>query len=287
MRFVIVTGMSGAGKSSALKRLEDLGYFCVDNLPIQLAEKFASLTTYGKDGIDKVALGLDIRSGHYLKDLNAVLMKLKRQGFEYEILFMDCSSQVLIKRYKDTRRNHPLATGTDTIQDGIDEERNQLAFLRQEADTIIDTSKLLITELKTQIKKIYVKNEKNDSLVITITSFGYKHGIPEDSDLVFDARFLPNPDYVLELKDKTGNDTDVSGFILSFDKCKEFLERLIDMLGFLVPNYISEGKNQLTISVGCNVGKHRSVALVNELSKRLESPRYGIKTEHRDIYKGG
>ena len=282
MRFVIVTGMSGAGKSSVLKMLEDAGYFCVDNLPIQLVKKFIRLIEQGNQS--KVALGIDIRSGQALKEMETVLGDIDRSGYAYEILFLDCAPDVLVKRYKETRRNHPLAD-VGRVDKGIAIERERLEFLRKRVDVIIDTSHLLIRELKTQINKIYLNDETFSNFYITILSFGFKYGIPGDSDLVFDVRFLTNPYYVPELKKLTGNDAEVRQFVMDSGIATDFLDRLEDMLLFLIPNYIEEGKNQLVISIGCTGGKHRSVTLVNELSKRLSKTEYGLKVEHRDITK--
>lgn len=280
MRFVIVTGMSGAGKSSALKMLEDAGYFCVDNLPVQLVKKFIKLIIQGNQSL--VALGIDIRSGQALKELDNVLTDIKRQGFQYEILFLDCSPEVLVKRYKETRRLHPLS-GVGRVEKGIAMEQERLEFLRKKADVIIDTSHLLIRDLKTQITRIYVDDQQFSNFYITILSFGFKYGLPADSDLIFDVRFLPNPYYVPELKNLTGNDLAVRSFVMEADIAGEFLNKLEDMLLFLIPNYITEGKNQLVISIGCTGGKHRSVTLVNELAQRLMKTEYGLKVEHRDI----
>ncbi|NLO09315.1 MAG: RNase adapter RapZ [Clostridiales bacterium] len=282
MRFVIVTGMSGAGKSSVLKMLEDAGFFCVDNLPIKLVKKFVKLIMQGNN--DKVALGLDIRSGQSLDELDAVLKDMKNIGFCYEILFLDCSPEVLVKRYKETRRIHPLSQ-SGRVDKGIELEREKLDFLRKKADIIIDTSHLLIRELKTQIDTIYVEDEDFKNFMVMILSFGFKYGIPADSDLVFDVRFLRNPFYISELKDKTGMDETVSKFVMDSDAAMQFLNKLEDMLKFLIPHYISEGKNQLVIGIGCTGGKHRSVTLTNELAQRLAGLGYGIKTEHRDIEK--
>lgn len=282
MRFVIVTGMSGAGKSSVLKMLEDAGYFCVDNLPIQLVKKFVKLIDQGKQ--QKVALGLDIRSGQALKEMDSVLEDMRHSKITYEILFLDCAPEVLVKRYKETRRTHPLS-GMGRVDKGIEQERIQLDFLRKKADVIIDTSHLLIRELKEQITKIYVNDEKFNNFFITVLSFGFKYGIPADADLVFDVRFLPNPFYVPELKAKTGNDKEVRQYVMDSEKAVQFMDKLEDMITFLIPNYISEGKNQLVIGIGCTGGKHRSVTLANELVKRLKSMEYGLKVEHRDIEK--
>ncbi len=280
MRFVIVTGMSGAGKSSALKMLEDIGYFCVDNLPIPLVKKFARLITQGNQ--NRVALGLDIRSGQALKELDSVLSDLKRSDLNYEILFLDCTPEVLVKRYKETRRSHPLS-GLDRVEKGIELEQERLAFLRKRADVIIDTSHLLTRDLKAQINKIYQEDQKFSNFFVTILSFGFKYGIPVDSDLVFDVRFLPNPFYVPELKEKTGNEEEVRSYVMGSEMAGQFLDKLEDMLLFLIPHYIEEGKNQLVVSIGCTGGKHRSVTLVNELGERLKKTEYGLKIEHRDI----
>jgi UPF0042 nucleotide-binding protein len=282
MRFVIVTGMSGAGKSSVLKMLEDAGYFCVDNLPIQLVKKFVRLIMQGNQ--NKVALGIDVRSGQALKEMDTVLQDIRHLGFSYEILFLDCSPDVLVKRYKETRRMHPLS-GDGRVEKGIAMEMERLEFLRKKADVIIDTSHLLIRELKAQINRIYVDDAKFNNFYITLLSFGFKYGIPVDSDLVFDVRFLPNPFYVPELKNLTGNDPQVSSYVMESEAAELFLSKLEEMLLFLIPNYITEGKNQLVVSIGCTGGKHRSVTLVNELAKRLNNTEYGLKAEHRDITK--
>lgn len=282
MRFVIVTGMSGAGKSSVLKMLEDAGYFCVDNLPIQLVKKFVRLIMQGNQS--NVALGIDIRSGQALKEMDSVLKDITKSGYQYEILFLDCSQEVLIKRYKETRRIHPLAE-MGRVEKGIVIERERLEFLRKRADVIIDTTHLLIRDLKAQINRIYVEDQKYSNFYITVLSFGFKYGIPVDSDLVFDVRFLPNPFYIPELKRLTGNEEPVSNYVMEAPAAEEFLNKLEDLLLFLIPHYIEEGKNQLVISIGCTGGKHRSVTLVNELAKRLKDTEYGIKIEHRDIMK--
>jgi UPF0042 nucleotide-binding protein len=284
MRMVIVTGMSGAGKSSVLKMLEDAGYFCVDNLPIQLIYKLVQLTINGREEFDKVALGVDIRSGQALEELDEVLEQMKRERYKYEILFLEAKTEVLVKRYKETRRTHPLS-GSGRVEQGIEEERDKLEFIKKKADVIIDTSQMLIRELKSEVDKIYLKNEKYNNFFITVLSFGFKYGIPMDSDLVFDVRFLPNPFYDPVLKYQTGNDKPVKDFVMSSDMAVVFLDKLEDMITFLIPNYILEGKNQLVISIGCTGGKHRSVTLANALTSRLSKLSYGIKVEHRDIEK--
>lgn len=284
MRFVIVTGMSGAGKSNALKILEDLGYYCVDNLPIPLIVNFAELLKPNQE-VSKVAIGVDVRNGQAFEELDEVLQDMQAGGYDYEILFLDSSDQVLIKRYKETRRNHPLA-GDGRINQGIEQERQKIEFLKERADYIIDTSTMLTRELKKELENIFVKNKEFKNLFVTVLSFGFKYGIPSDSDLVFDVRFLPNPYYVSDLKKKTGNDKEVQEYVMDADISHEFLHKLVDMVQFLIPNYILEGKNQLVISIGCTGGKHRSVTLANKLYEALEGHgEYGIKVEHRDIEK--
>lgn len=285
MRFVILTGMSGAGKSTALKMMEDIGYFCVDNLPIPLLEKFSQMTEIENAGLDKVAVGVDIRSGQSLEELSSILLHMKEEGMNFEILFLDAEDSVLVRRYKETRRIHPLAGG-ERVDKGIALERKRVEFLRRQADFIIDTSQLLTRELKGELEKIFVEDKDYRSLFITVLSFGFKYGIPVDSDLVFDVRFLPNPYYLAELRPKTGNDREIQEFVLKFPEAHEFLDKLQDMVEFLIPHYIAEGKNQLIISIGCTGGKHRSVTLANELFFRLKGQNeYGIKIEHRDMGK--
>lgn len=285
MRFVIVTGMSGAGRSTALRALEDAGYFCVDNLPISLIEKFSELIYPGNTEVTKVALGIDIRSGKAFNELAATLEELTVAGVNYEILFLDSSDEVLVKRYMETRRTHPLAQN-GRVADGIQEERKRLEFLKKQADYIIDTSNLLTRELKQELDKIFVQNKNFKNLVITVLSFGFKYGIPTDSALVFDVRFLPNPYYYEELRKLSGNDKPVQDFVMDFEVSHRFLDKLIDMIQFLIPNYVLEGKNQLVISIGCTGGKHRSVTLANKLYERLRNNAdYAVRIEHRDIEK--
>ena len=280
MRFVIVTGMSGAGKITALKIFEDNGYYCVDNLPIDLIENFADLLFSQTSEKNKVAIGVDIRSGNNLDRINEVLENLRIKDQNYEILFLDCNNSTLIKRFKETRRSHPMG-----VENEINTERKKLAFLRKQADYIIDTSNLLVRNLRTEIEKIFVMNKEYRNLFVTIMSFGFKFGVPADCDLVFDVRFLPNPYYIPELKHKTGEDKEVQDFVLDSEVSKEFLEKLTDMVKFLIPNYIDEGKNQLVIGIGCTGGHHRSVTVAKELYKQLDSADagYGIRIAHRDI----
>lgn len=295
MRFVILTGISGAGKTTALKMMEDMGYYCVDNLPIPLVERFYELSDNASAELQKVAVGIDVRNGQNLSEMQDVLMRLQAEGRKCEILFLDSDDPVLVKRYKETRRSHPLAQG-ERVDKGIGREREQLRFLKERADYIIDTSRLLTRELKVELEKIFVNNKEYQNLFITVLSFGFKYGIPADADLVFDVRFLPNPYYVEGLRLKNGNDQEIQDFVLQYEEAHEFLNRLEDMIRFLIPNYIAEGKNQLVISIGCTGGKHRSVTLANELYQRLSKepehaqhhgsvPNYGLKIEHRDILK--
>ena len=288
MRFVIVTGMSGAGKSTALKMLEDMGYFCVDNLPVQLIDKFAQLLGDGVPGeIEKVAIGVDVRSGKALGGLEKVLENIRLPGTGVEVLFLDADDATLVKRYKETRRSHPLS-GAGRVDEGIRREREQLKFLRNYADYILDTSKLLTRELKAELERIFVDNREFKNLMVTVLSFGFKYGIPSDADLVFDVRFLPNPYYMEGLRPLSGNDAPVRDYVMGFDIAHEFSDKLEDMVRFLIPNYIAEGKTQLVIAVGCTGGKHRSVTLANELYARLgKNEEYGLRIEHRDIEKDG
>ena len=283
MRFVIVTGMSGAGKSTALKFLEDSGYYCADNLPVPLITKFVELMSLPDSEIEKAALGVDVRTGHGFNELAEVLEGLKKSGISYEVLFLEAGDEVLIKRYKETRRAHPLAGG-DRIETGIKREREALKVLKKQADYIFDTSQMLTRELKASLDKIFINDRSYKNLFVTIMSFGFKYGIPRDADLVFDVRFLPNPYYHEELKYKDGESPDVRDFVMSSGEADGFLDRLEDMLLFLLPNYIAEGKNQLVVAIGCTGGKHRSVTLANALFERMDHhDEYGFKIDHRDI----
>lgn len=283
MRFVIVTGLSGAGKTQATRSLEDLGYFCVDNLPPKLISKFAEACMQSDGKIDKVALVIDIRGGVFFDDLFESLMELKKNNFTYEILFLEASDEVLVKRFKETRRSHPLSPNGRVIT-GIEAERNKLRELKDRADNIIDTSKYAIKDLRAKINLLYGTGQVSDKqLNLTVLSFGFKYGIPTDSDLVFDVRFIPNPFYIEELKPFSGNDKPVQDYVLKHDETKQFLAKLEDMLKFLIPNYVKEGKRQLIISIGCTGGRHRSVAIANALYERLKQTEYDVTIEHRDI----
>ena len=286
MKIIIVTGMSGAGKSTALIVLEDEGYYCVDNMPISLMPKFAELADgHNQDkGYNNIALGIDIRSGHSLAELDSVLDYMKEKKYEYTIVFLESSDEVLIKRYKETRRAHPLAKD-GRVDKAIMLEREQLKFLKQRADVIIDTSQLLTREFKEELEKIVLGRKEFNNLMVTVLSFGFKYGIPSDADIVFDVRFLPNPYYVEELRPLTGNDKKIQDYVMKAPEAEEFLERVDGLIQFLLPNYVKEGKSSLVIAVGCTGGKHRSVTLANAIAKRLSKTPYGCKVEHRDIEK--
>lgn len=285
MRFVVVTGMSGGGKRTALKMLEDIGFYCVDNLPEPLVEKFVEVFATPDKEDARVALGLDVRSDKTRGGVEKTLDMLREKGHTFEILFMDANDRVLLKRYKESRRLHPLEMD-GRVEEGIQKERCILEGLRKKADYVIDTSNLLTRELKEEIDRIFVQGEEYNSLMVNIVSFGFKNGILADADLVFDVRFLPNPFYIEELKQKTGNDKEVQDYVMSFEEAHVFLDKLVDMINFLIPNYIKEGKYQLVIGVGCTGGKHRSVTLANELYKQMKGKgNYGLKISHRDVDK--
>ena len=282
MRFVIVSGMSGAGKSTALNMLEDMGFFCVDNLPVALLPSFGQIAFDRKVEVNQVAVTVDIRNGDQLQGLTNQLAVLYELGIKYEILFLDADEKTLVKRYKETRRTHPLAR-EDRIETGIQRERKMVSFIREKADYIIDTTSLLTRELKQELEKIYVNEEHYSNFIVTILSFGFKYGIPADADLVFDVRFLPNPYYDPELRPMTGNDLAIQQYVTRSGDARIFLDKLEDMLGFLIPHYIDEGKYHLVVGIGCTGGKHRSVTIANGIYKRLKNLPYSVRIEHRDI----
>lgn len=281
MRFVIVTGLSGSGKSEAMKSLEDMGFYCVDNLPPTLITKFAELCYQGNSNVDKVALGIDIRGREFFETLHESLNYLEKENYKYEVLFLDCADETLVKRYKMTRRNHPLAKETQ-ITEGIKEEREILQPLREKAKSIIDTSNMKPKDLKEEIRRLYIEGESSPKLTISVVSFGFKHGIPLDADLVFDVRFLPNPYYLEELRPKTGEDQEVRDYVMNSDVSKEFFDKLVDMVSFLVPHYIEEGKSHLVIAIGCTGGRHRSVTISNLIYDDLIKDGYRVVKKHRD-----
>ena len=283
MKIIIVTGMSGSGKTVALKMFEDFGYYCVDNLPVELVSNFVELTIDSERGMKGVALGIDIRSG--LDGLDGVIDELKHKKINMEILFLEADDETLIKRYKETRRNHPLAAEGRLI-DGIHLERQRLAFLRAKADRIMDTGRMLTKELKQELRAIYVDGKSFNNLFVTVLSFGYMYGIPDDPDLLFDVRFLPNPFYDPELRLKTGEEHGVADYVFSNGDAEVFLDKLDDMIKFLIPRYIDEGKSALVIGIGCTGGQHRSVAIAAALKRRLDTVEgIGVRLEHRDMGK--
>jgi len=287
MRLVVVTGMSGSGKRTALKMLEDMGYYCVDNLPVKLIDKFIELVSEKNTELSKVALGIDVRADEPFSEVVKILDDTKKRdgNVKPEILFLEANDSVLLKRYKETRRLHPLSPD-GRVEDGIKKEREVLVDIKKNADYVIDTSNLLTRDFQEELNKIFLQNKQYNNLMVNIVSFGFKNGIPQDADLVFDVRFLPNPFYVERLKNLTGLDEAVQDYVMGYKESGEFLDMLDNMLRFLIPNYIKEGKYQLVIAIGCTGGHHRSVTLANELYKRLASGNYGITVTHRDVDNG-
>lgn len=284
IRFVIVTGLSGAGKTQAIRGLEDLGFFCVDNLPPTLIPKFAELCAQSEGRINKIALVVDIRGGGFFDSVDESLESLKSLGIKYEILFLEASDETLVRRFKESRRRHPLSDKGSTLE-GILKERARLEELKGKAHKIIDTSNLTNKQLKEQITSIYGAASEEQRLNITLMSFGYKYGIPLDSDLVFDVRFLPNPYYIDELRPLTGNDLEVQRYVLDSSVSKTFMRKFSGLINFLIPHYIKEGKTNLTIAIGCTGGQHRSVTLANKLAEILDTKNYNVNKRHRDIEK--
>lgn len=285
IKFVIVTGISGAGKSQAIKCFEDIGFFCVDNLPTTLIPKFAEVCRHSQGKINKVALGIDIREGEFLDDLFNGLEKLKEMEVIYRIIFLEASDEILVRRFSETRRKHPLAKNEEMIWSGIRKEREKLQEFKGKADKIIDTSHLTLGELKEIINSFCLDMKEKTEINFSLLSFGYKYGLPIDVDIVMDVRFLPNPQYVKSLSSFTGNDINVCKFIMGNIYSKKFLKKFFDLIKFLLPHYVKEGKSYLTIAIGCTGGRHRSVVLVNELKKLLEKSSINVQIRHRDIDK--
>ncbi len=281
MEFVIITGMSGAGKSSAVKAMEDIGYYCVDNMPPVLLSPFAEVCSQSMGKIEKVAMVIDLRGGDLFNQLFDSLEELKQKGIEYKILFLDSTDQTLIKRYKQTRRSHPLAP-QDAITEGIKKERKLLCEVRQRAEYIIDTTALGAAQLKEEIRSIFTNEMAFKGIVVNVISFGFKYGIPMDADLVYDVRFLPNPYYIENLRPKTGMNKEVRDYVRGFVQTREFETKLFDMMDFLIPHYIEEGKNQLIVAIGCTGGKHRSVTIAESLANHLKEKNYSTVISHRD-----
>lgn len=286
MRFIIITGISGAGKSLVAKYLEDSGFFCIDNLPPLLMPKIAEICrqSYGK--MEKIAFVIDIRGGELLNDFFPGLEELKQAGHTYEILFMEASDRVVIKRYKETRRAHPLAQEGRLLR-GINEERRVLQKIKEKADYVIDTSNLTPRLLKEEITNIIGENKTFTGLIINLISFGFKYGVPIECDLVFDVRFIPNPYYIESMKRLTGKHEAVRDYVCGMRETQEFLAKLNDMLDFLIPNYVKEGKSQLVIGIGCTGGRHRSVAIADSIHNMLQEKQHRVVVEHRDIEKDG
>lgn len=284
MKIIIITGVSGAGKSLAVKALEDMGYFCVDNLPPALIPKFADICCHAHNRVEKVALVMDIRGGEFFNDFFYGVTALKEAGLSYEILFLEASDEVLIKRYKESRRSHPLSPQGRIIK-GIKEERAKLQEVKKIASHILDTSNLSPRKFKESLVSIFAEGKKFEGLIINIISFGFKYGIPLECDLVFDVRFIPNPFYVPALKKLSGKNDAVREYVFNCEETHIFLQKLIDMLSFLIPNYIKEGKTQLIIGIGCTGGKHRSVAIAESLAGQLEEKGHKAIVDHRDIEK--
>jgi RNase adapter protein RapZ len=282
IRFVIITGLSGAGKSYAIKCFEDLGYFCVDNLPTTLIPTFAELCAQSSRDIRKIALGVDVREGEYLAHLMDALEDLRSRGHRPEVLFLEATDETLVRRYHETRRRHPLA-GEGNVRDGIRVERRALAHLREEADRIIDTTALTVHELKDRLIESYGARDTRGALTVSLVSFGFKHGIPYDADLVFDVRFLPNPHFVEELRRRDGRDPEVAKYVLAGDESQELVTRLEELVRFLLPLYQREGKAYLTVAIGCTGGRHRSVTLVESLNSYVESLGFSPIVRHRDL----
>ncbi|HIV85385.1 MAG TPA: RNase adapter RapZ [Candidatus Monoglobus merdigallinarum] len=284
MKILIVTGLSGAGKTQVIKALEDVGYYCVDNMPPELIPKFAEICAKAEEKMERIAVVTDIRGGVMFEDFQDAVNELEELGFESEILFLEASNEALVKRYKETRRLHPSAGG-GRIVDGIDKERELLSAAKAKAEYVIDTSDITAAQLTAKIKGMFSERPRS-GIFINVMSFGFKYGLPLDADLVFDVRFLPNPFYIPELKNSTGLETNVHDYVMKFDESQRFLRMLTEMINFLVPEYVKEGKSQLVIAIGCTGGHHRSVTFAEELYKFLKSDDEGVSVTHRDINKG-
>ena len=283
-RILIITGMSGAGKTQVMRTLEDLNYFCVDNLPPALIPKFAELCMQTEGKVNRIAFVIDIRGGEFFEEMVGVLDEMKLNGTKYELLFLDASDEVLIRRYKETRRRHPLAN-EGSLNQGITKEREKVGNVRAKATHILDTTNTTTTDLRDKIIALYGSGDSLSKMNVIIQSFGFKHGIPLDCDMMFDVRFLPNPFYVPELKMLTGNDQEVMTYIWNYQITREFTKKLEDMVLFLLPEYEKEGKSQFTIAIGCTGGNHRSVFIANKLCDFLRGHDYETQVAHRDLNK--
>jgi RNase adapter protein RapZ len=284
LEVIIVTGLSGSGKSVAIRALEDNGYFCIDNLPALLIPKFIDLCEGYNEGITRIALGVDLRAGQFLQALPQVLADMRHAGHHVQVLFFDASDEVLLRRFSETRRPHPLA-GEEPVQEGISRERKALEGMRELADKVIDTTDLNVHELKREMEERFCQAPYSRSMNVFLTSFGYKYGIPHDTDMILDVRFLPNPYFVSELRAHDGLETEVEEYVLKNEETRTFLDRLYSLLEFALPLYEREGKSSLTLALGCTGGRHRSVVLVEELHKRLGRGKFRIHVKHRDLDK--
>jgi UPF0042 nucleotide-binding protein len=284
MRFLVITGMSGAGKSLVIKKLEDLGFYCVDNMPPALMSKFFEIVLKGESKINKVALVVDIRGGNLFNELLPAINFIKDSGYPIEILFLEASDETLIKRFKESRRSHPLARSA-TIKKGLLEERKILENVKDRASFVIDTTDMSSKKLKEKIDSIFADSDNNSEVLITIVSFGFKYGIPADCDLVFDVRFIPNPFYIEEMKKLSGKDKMVKDFVMSHEETRIFISKTVDLLDFLLPYYKREGKSQLLIGLGCTGGHHRSVCISESIFEMLREKNHIVNIEHRDIRK--
>lgn len=281
---VVVTGLSGSGKSVAIRALEDRGFFCIDNLPVALIPRFVELCLGYGEGIKRIALGVDLRASQFLQSWPEVLLGLRSVGHHVEVLFLDSTDDVLLRRFSETRRPHPLA-GDGPVQEGITRERKAMEGMRALADKVIDTSQLNVHELKREIEDLFSQNASPRRMNLFLTSFGYKYGVPVDADIIMDVRFLPNPFFVHGLREKKGLEPDVEQFVLRREETNVFLERLYALLEFTLPRYVQEGKSSLTVALGCTGGRHRSVVLIEELKRRLAGQPFRIHVKHRDIEK--
>ncbi|TDI38564.1 MAG: RNase adapter RapZ [Acidobacteria bacterium] len=286
VRFVFITGLSGSGKTLAMKALEDSGFFCVDNLPAKLILPFAELTAKGGE-IDRVAIVTDIRERGFLEDFPEAHERLKERGFPTTVIFLIARNDILVRRFSESRRPHPLQSDGETtaLEDAVEREEVELAPIRKIADRILDTSNLTVHELRQHVLENFVESTEHAGPAIHVLSFGYKYGIPLGADLLFDVRFLPNPYFEADLREKTGNDAEVEAFLFAQPQTKEFLDRLMSFLDYLLPHYAAEGKSNLTIAVGCTGGRHRSVAISNHIGKRLRSDHERVRVSHRDVEK--
>jgi UPF0042 nucleotide-binding protein len=282
MRVVIVTGLSGAGKSQAVDCMEDMGYYCIDNMPPALIKDFINLSVQDRIKVDRAAFVVDIRGGEFFDDFKTSLCDLKKSGSKFKILFLEASDEVLIRRFKETRRTHPLS-GPSNIIEGIRKEREKLSEIRALADYIIDTSTMRASNLKAEISSLLLSGKDTDVITMTISSFGYKNGMPLDADMVFDVRFLPNPFYLAGMKQLTGNNKKVQAYVLKFPEAGQFLKMVQDMVEYLIPLYAKEGKSHLSIAFGCTGGQHRSVVLVNAIASALASKGIRVIKTHRDL----